>query len=166
MNVGRNLLEYGGQGSGQVQGGGQQKRCLQRQRLLFGMEACTKKQEVQGHESGEKTAGQESSRGLEYNLQRVQSMREDSTEEEEMKRQQRMKTMKDMTKKMRLRGKMNEDNRWWMAELLVVDCEKAWLHPEEEATMQKWYTWLQELKRECEKKKTEEVHQQKVESDD
>ena len=63
-----------------------------------------------GHESGEKTAGQESSLALEYNLQRVQSMREDSTEGEEMKRQQRMKTMKDITKKMTLRGRMNEDN--------------------------------------------------------
>ena len=44
----------------------------------------------------------------------------------------------------------------------MVDCEKAWLHPEEEATMQKWNTWLQEMKRECEQKKAEEVHQQKV----
>ena len=38
--------EDGGRGSGQVQGGGQQKRCLQRQRLFIGMVACTKKQEV------------------------------------------------------------------------------------------------------------------------
>ena len=34
----------------------------------------------------------------EYNLQRVQSVHEDSTEREEMKRQQRMKIAKDMTK--------------------------------------------------------------------
>ena len=34
----------------------------------------------------------------EYNLQRLQRMREDSTEGEEMTRQQRMKVMKDVTK--------------------------------------------------------------------
>ena len=33
----------------------------------------------------------------------------------------------------------------WVAELLAADCEKAWLHPEEEEedTMQKWYNWLE-----------------------
>ena len=35
---------------------------------------------------------------------------------------------------------MNAENRWWVAELLAVDCEKAWLHPEEEA-LQKWDSW-------------------------
>ena len=35
----------------------------------------------------------------EHNLQRRQSMHEDSTAEEEMRRQQRMKVMKDMTRK-------------------------------------------------------------------
>ena len=31
---------------------------------------------------------------------------------------------------------MDAENRWWVAELLVADCEKAWLHPEEEETVQ------------------------------
>ena len=59
-----------------------------------------------GKKSGEKIAGQESSPCSEkYNLQRRQSMHEDSTEEEEMRRQQRMKVMKDMTKKIRSKRK-------------------------------------------------------------
>ena len=49
-------------------------------------------------ESGEKIVGQHFSLG-EYTLQRRQSMHEDSTEGEEMQLQQRMKMIKDMTKK-------------------------------------------------------------------
>ena len=52
-------------------------------------------------------------------------------EEEEMKRQ-RMKIMKDLTKKISSRGRMDAENRWWVAELLAADCEKAWLRPGEE----------------------------------
>ena len=92
----------------------------------------------------------------EYNLQRLQIVHEDSTEGEEMKRQQRMKTMKDMTKKIRSKGRMDADNRWWVAELLAADCEKAWLHPGEEETMHKWFSWLEKMKKEDEKRKMEE----------
>ena len=42
-----------------------------------------------------------------YNLQRLQSMHEDSTEEEEMKQQQGMNIMKDLTKKIRSEGRMD-----------------------------------------------------------
>ena len=66
----------------------------------------------------------------EYNLQRLQSMHEDSTEEEEMNRQRKIKR------------KDGCENRWWVAELLAGDCEKAWLHPGKEETMQKWCVWL------------------------
>ena len=51
-----------------------------------------------------------------YNLQR-QSMHEDSTEEKEMKRQQKMKVMKGMFMKIRSKGRMDAENRWWVAEL-------------------------------------------------
>ena len=62
----------------------------------------------------------------EYNVQRLQSMHENSTEEEEMKRQQRTKVMKDTTKKIRSKGRMDAENRWWrVAELLAADCKKA-----------------------------------------
>ena len=54
-----------------------------------------------------------------------------------MKRQERMKVMKDMTKKIRSKGRMDVDKRWWVAELLEADCEKALLHPGEEETVQK-----------------------------
>ena len=52
-------------------------------------------------------------------------MHEDSTEEKEMKRQQKMKVMKDMLKKIRSKGRMDAENRWCAAELLAVECEKA-----------------------------------------
>ena len=48
----------------------------------------------------------------EYNLQRLQSKQEESTEEEEMK-QQRMAIRKDLTKKIRSKGRMDAKNRWW-----------------------------------------------------
>ena len=80
-------------------------------------------------------------------LQHLHNMHEDSTEEEEMKRQRRMKIMKDVTKKTRPNGRMDAENRWWAAELLAADCEKAWLHPEEDGTMQKWYVWLEKMKK-------------------
>ena len=40
--------------------------------------------------------------------------------------------MNDMTRKIRSKGRMDAENRWWVADLLAADCEKAWLHPEEE----------------------------------
>ena len=99
-----------------------------------------------------------------YNLQRRQSMHEDSTEGEEMKRHQRMKIMKEVTK-IGSKGRMDADNRWWVSELLAADCEKAWLHDGWEDTMQKWTDWLGEMNKEDERKKMEELHQQKGKSD-
>ena len=40
-----------------------------------------------------------------YNLQRLQSKQEDLAEEEEMKQQQRMKIMQDLTEKIRSKGR-------------------------------------------------------------
>ena len=45
------------------------------------------------------------SRLREYFLQRKQGMQESQTEKEEMRQQQRMKIMKDMTNKIRSKGK-------------------------------------------------------------
>ena len=83
----------------------------------------------------------------EHNLQRRQSMHEDSTQEEEMRRQQRTKVVKDMKRKIISKGRKDAENRWRVAELLVADCEKAWLHPEEEEFMQKWNAWLEKMKK-------------------
>ena len=54
-----------------------------------------------------------------------------------MKRQQRLKVMKDMTKKIRSKGRMDASDSWWVSELLAADCEKAWLPP------QQWHVWLE-----------------------
>ena len=83
----------------------------------------------------------------EYNLQQLQSMHEDSTEEEEMKQRQRMKIVKDLTKKIRLKGRMDAKSRRWVSELLAADCEKEWIHPGWEDTMQKWCEWLEKMKK-------------------
>ena len=48
----------------------------------------------------------------ECNLQRLHSRHEESTEGEELKRQERMKIVKDMTKKIRSRGRMDAETRW------------------------------------------------------
>ena len=48
-----------------------------------------------------------------------------------------MKIVKEITKKNRSKGRIDAENRWWVAELLAADCEKAWLQPGEEETMRK-----------------------------
>ena len=116
---------------------------------------------IKGNEWGEQCWARIFALFRENNLQRLQSMHEDLTEEEEMKRQRRMTIMKDITKKTRSRARMDAENRWWVAELLGADCEKAWLHPREEESMQKWYAWLKRIQKEDEKRKMEEMHQQK-----
>ena len=83
----------------------------------------------------------------EYSLQRLQRKQEESTEEEEMKQQQRMTTMKDLTKKIRSKESMDAESRWWVSELLAADCDKAWIHPGWEDTMQKWWDWLETRKK-------------------
>ena len=71
----------------------------------------------------------------EYNLQRLESKQEESAEEGEMKQQRRMKERKDLTKKIRSKGRMDAESRWWVTELLAADCEKAWIHPGWEDTV-------------------------------
>ena len=65
-----------------------------------------------------------------------------------------------LTKKIRSKVRMDAENRWWVTELLAADCEKV--YPGWEDTVQKWYEWLEKMKTEDEKKKMQEVHQQKV----
>ena len=54
--------------------------------------------------------------------------------------------MKDMTRKISTKDRMDANNSWWVSELLAADCEKAWLHAGWEDTMLKWYDWLCEMK--------------------
>ena len=80
-----------------------------------------------------------------------------------MKQQQRMTTMKDLTKKIRSKGRMDDKSRCRVSELLVAeDCEKAWIHPGWEDTMQRLYEWSEEMKKEDEKDNMEEMHQHNV----
>ena len=101
----------GGGSSGQVQCRGQQKRGSQRQRLPAGMEACTKKQKIQDTNVRRRLLG----KNLRF-VQRRQSTHEEFMEEE-VRRQQKMKVLKEMTRKGRSKGR----------ELLAADCKKVWL---------------------------------------
>ena len=87
-------------------------------------------------------------------LQRSNSMQasKKKEEEEEMK-QQKMKTMINMIRKLKAKGRKDAHNSLWVSELLAANCKKAWLHPEWEATMQQWHSWLHEMKKEEEKRK-------------
>ena len=76
-------------------------------------------------------------------MQRLQSKREELAGEEEMKQQQKMKIMKNLTKKIRPKGRMDAESKWWVTELLAADCEKAWIHLGWEDTMQKGYERLE-----------------------
>ena len=89
----------------------------------------------------------------EYNLQRLRIKQEGLTEEEEMMQQQKMAIMKDPMKKIRSKGSMDAKNCWWVAELLAKDCEQAWARTGWEDTMQKWYEWLEQMKKKDEKEK-------------
>ena len=55
--------------------------------------------------------------------------------------QQRMVIVKDLIRKIRSKGRVDAKCRYWVSELLAVDCEKAWIHPGWEEPMQKWYDW-------------------------
>ena len=70
-----------------------------------------------------------------------------------MKQQQRMAVMRDLIKKIRSKGRMDAKSRWWVSELLAKDW-KAWTHTGWEDTMQKWYEWLEHMKKKGEKDRT------------
>ena len=89
----------------------------------------------------------------EYNLQCLQCHQEESTEEEEMKQQQRMAIMKDLIKEIRSKERMDAKSRWWVTEILATDGEKAWIHTGWKDAMQKWHEWLEHLKKKDEKEK-------------
>ena len=67
-----------------------------------------------------------------------------------------------MRKKIRSKGRMDAESRWWVSELLAADCEKAWIHTGWEDTLQEWCQWLEEMKNKDDEEKMEEIHQHKV----
>ena len=49
---------------------------------------------------------------------------------------------------------MDAENRWWVAELLPRQtARKLGSNPGEKETMQKWYVWLEKMKKEDEEEK-------------
>ena len=94
----------------------------------------------------------------EDNTQRLQCKQEESTEEEEMKQQQRMVFM---TKKRKLKGRTDAENRWWVFEL-AANCEKAWIHTGWGDTMQNCENWLEDMKTKDERETMEEMLQHKA----
>ena len=61
----------------------------------------------------------------EYRLQRSKNMQASQTEEE-MRQQQRTKTMTYMIRRIKARGRMDANTSWSVSELLFVDCNKTW----------------------------------------
>ena len=105
---------------------------------LWNGKECAETRVIKFESGGEKTVGQEFFPCLENpTCVACKATRRRSTEEEEIKQQQRMTVMKDLTNKIRSKGRMDAKNRWWVAELLAKDCEKAWTHTGWEDTMQK-----------------------------
>ena len=81
-----------------------------------------------------------------------------------MKQQQRMAIMfKDLIRKIRSKEEcmLITDGGWPKSWRQIV--KKAWTHARCEDVMQKWHEWLKCMKKMDEKKKMEEMHQQKVE---
>ena len=54
------------------------------------------------------------------------------------------------------------NGRRWVSDLLVAHCNRAWLHPDWEDTLQQWYNWLNEKKKKDGGKRREEEHQKLV----
>ena len=95
----------------------------------------------------------------EYELQRKKGMKESQTEKEEMRQQQRMKVMMDMTRKINAtRAEWTRKTVGRPVSACATHCKKALLHPEWGITVRRWYTWLFELKKKDEEKRMEVEH--------
>ena len=102
-----------------------------------------------------------------YNLQRLQSKQEELAEEEQIEAAAKDGHHERSDEENSIKKEaLDARNRLWAAQLLAKDCEKAWTHTGWEDTMQKWYEWLEHVKKKDEKGKMEDLHQRKVEKDD
>ena len=97
------------------------------------MEAGAQKQEIQNRKGARRLLGK--------NLRFVQRVQLAAAAKQAEGVGGRRRDIKDLTKKIRSKGRMDAESRWWVTELLAADCEKAWIHPGWEETMQKWYEW-------------------------
>ena len=101
----------------------------------------------------------------EYNLQHLQKQAGLVNKRRRDEAAAKNEDLEGFNEEIRSRGRMDAENRWWVTELLAADCEKAWIHPEWEDTMQKWYEWLEKMKKDA-KKKMEGNSSTQRESDD
>ena len=58
-------------------------------------------------------------------MQRLQSKQDESAEGEEMKQQQKLNIMKDLTKKTISKRRIDAESQWWVTELLPADSESV-----------------------------------------
>ena len=125
---------------------------------FFGMEACAKQHEIQNTKVVGRLAGN--------NFRFVQRIQPAAFAKHasgfDGRRRDEAEDYEGYDKKIRSTGRMDARNSWWVSDFLAADCEKAWLPEGWEDTMQKWYDWLGEMKKKDERKKIEELHQQRV----
>ena len=63
------------------------------------------------------------------------------------------------------KSRRGAQNSWWVSELLAAACQRVWLRPEREDTMQHFYYLLHEKKKKKdEEQRVEEDHQKLVDS--
>ena len=128
------MLEDFWSNSEHVQGGGKQKRSVQRQKRSIGMEAGAHKHEKQIKMWGQNVR-------LVQRIQLAADAKQAVRVGEIRRRDESAAKNEDYErsdKKIRSRGRMDSGSRWCVSELLAADCEKAWIHPGREDTMQKW----------------------------
>ena len=58
-----------------------------------------------------------------------------------------MKIIKDLARKIRSKVRKDAESRWWVTELRAAECEKGWIYAGCDHTLQKWYKWLEEMKK-------------------
>ena len=72
-------------------------------------------------------------------------MQESCTEKDEMRQQNRMNTMVEMTGKIKAKSRMYAQNSWWVSDLLAAAKEcgftQNWM------ILCRWYNWLQDKKK-------------------
>ena len=82
---------------------------------------------------------------------------QESQTEKEMRRQQRVKVMTDMTQENQVKGQNGRKQQ-----LVAADWQKAWFHQGWRDTMLQWYSWLYEMKKNDEEQRMEVEHQKLV----
>ena len=73
-----------------------------------------------------------------------------------------MEVMKRMIERIRAKGRISSQVRWWVSEWIAEDCDSTWLNPEGEEVMMSWERWLRCKKRGDEKQERDAKHERLV----